>query len=211
MQGEQPGRLQVAIGAIASVAVAVLLVALQEAEVISTTAAAYLGIVAVCVLFAGLVAWLVLDARRRADRRRPKIPGELFFREDDEILHRPKPDPHAPWQHVLRLASREVISPVTLKVWTNRPVQWVGANIYRDAEFEGAFDRILANLGSGHKSKSLTEFMTKATQLDKGVRWALVTFDDDLRLTAEDNLDVIAHGAMEGIRITRVELVKPPR
>ena len=99
---------------------------------------------------------------------------------------------------------------MTLKVWTNRPVQWVRANVYRDAEIESKFDRIIASLGTGEKTESLFESFKKATQLDKGVRWAIVDFDDALRLTAQDNLDVIAHGAMEDIRITRVELVRLP-
>ena len=46
MEGRQPGQLQVVAGTIASVAVAVLLVALQEAELISAATALYLGAVA---------------------------------------------------------------------------------------------------------------------------------------------------------------------
>lgn len=209
--GGRIGKIRAFISLAVATAFTVFLWALQEAEVIDATTAVSVAVIAGVLVVVGSVLKLWLDRRHELSDDRPIIPPELYFREEPEVLHRPRPEPDAPWHHVARLGTREVISPVTLKVWTNRPVQWVRANIYRDAEVESTFDRVIANLGTGHKPEKLSDAFEKSTQLDKGVRWALVTFDDDLRLTTQDNLDLIAHGAMEDIRITRIDLVRSPR
>lgn len=210
MDSGRSGGAQAIVGAIVGTAVAVLLAALQEAEVISTATAVYVAVAASAVIVVGSFVWLRLEKANQTDRR-PDIPPEMYFREDPELLHRPSADANAPYHHVARLGLKEVVSQITLEVRTNKPVQAVKGRIYRDAELEQEFDRAIASLGARRWRGSFGDAVLKSMTLDKGIRWATITFDDAVVATTADNLDVIAWGASEDLRIRKIRLLRPAR
>lgn len=210
MGREQASGGQAIAGAAISFGVALLLAALQEGGVISAATAVYVGAVAIFAIVAGSVVWLRKERAKQTDRR-PIIPPEMHFREDPEVLYRPSADVNAPHLSVARLGMKEVVSPVRLKVWTNKPVEVVRANIYQDGELERQFERSIANLAAIGPEGVFGGAMKKATLLDKGTRWALLAFDDAVLATPADNLDVIAGGGSEDLRITEIRLAGPGR
>lgn len=205
------GKLRAFVGLVAGAAFTVFLWALQEAEVIDTATAVYVAVVSGLLFVVTSILKLWLDRREERSDERPIIPPEMYFREDPEVLHRPSADAIAPHLSVARLGMREVVSRVRLEIRTNKPVEVVRANIYQDGELERQFERSIANLAAMGPEGVFGKAMQKATLLDKGIRWALLAFDDAVLATPSDNLDVIAGGGSEDLRIMEIRLVRTVR